>query len=239
MLSKYNLYVGYIVNSDGDYDVFEIEDPTGIQDEITVGSDGYFIGAVDFTDTGGVYAGSTVEYYVRNYGSYLSSLGLKNFNSRLITKDELESLGCEQWVSYSCDSAPSWVYSTAYWSGTDDGGGYLWGVDSNGSYGEAIYEYLNDRGVRPVIEVASGEVIDLLTFTINGILYYASEGMTWEEWIESDYNTLSLVCDSNGYVSTETGNRILNDNVEVLSTNKVITNGEYAYSMHSSGGSVE
>lgn len=32
----------------------------------------------------------------------------------------------------------------------------------------------------------------LIEFTIDGISYYAEEGMTWSEWVNSGYNTLSL-----------------------------------------------
>lgn len=32
----------------------------------------------------------------------------------------------------------------------------------------------------------------LITFTINGITYQAINGMTWEEWTNSEYNTRSF-----------------------------------------------
>ena len=32
--------------------------------------------------------------------------------------------------------------------------------------------------------------LNLITFAINGTEYYAEDGMTWEQWVESEYNTL-------------------------------------------------
>lgn len=29
----------------------------------------------------------------------------------------------------------------------------------------------------------------LITFTFNSVTYYAEDGMTWEEWVNSEYNT--------------------------------------------------
>lgn len=32
----------------------------------------------------------------------------------------------------------------------------------------------------------------IITFTIEGVSYYAEEGMTWEEWVNSEYNTINF-----------------------------------------------
>ena len=32
--------------------------------------------------------------------------------------------------------------------------------------------------------------IKLITFTIDGVTYQAEPGMTWEEWVNSKYNTI-------------------------------------------------
>ena len=34
----------------------------------------------------------------------------------------------------------------------------------------------------------------IITFTIDGIEYNGEEGMTWAQWVESDYNTIGLFC---------------------------------------------
>ena len=33
----------------------------------------------------------------------------------------------------------------------------------------------------------------LITFTIDGTTYQAIDGMTWEEWVNSEYNTRSFL----------------------------------------------
>lgn len=35
----------------------------------------------------------------------------------------------------------------------------------------------------------------LISFTIDGTTYQAEEGMTWGEWVESDYNTDGYIVD--------------------------------------------
>lgn len=52
-------------------------------------------------------------------------------------------------------------------------------------------------------------LIKLITFTVDGIEYQAEEGMTWEEWVNSDYNTDnfyisgSLTYKDNKYISNQ------------------------------------
>lgn len=41
----------------------------------------------------------------------------------------------------------------------------------------------------------------LITFTIDGTTYQAIDGMTWEEWVNSTYNT-------KGYVANTTDDRV-------------------------------
>jgi hypothetical protein len=42
-------------------------------------------------------------------------------------------------------------------------------------------------------EDVSGE---LITFTVGGAEYQAEEGMTWGEWVETNYNTSGYYCNS-------------------------------------------
>lgn len=46
-----------------------------------------------------------------------------------------------------------------------------------------------------------------ITFTIGGTTYYAEEGMTWGEWVDSEYNTggfyLGYISGWNGIVTTD------------------------------------
>jgi hypothetical protein len=42
----------------------------------------------------------------------------------------------------------------------------------------------------------------MITFTVDGVTYQAEEGMTWGEWLESEYNTLGATIDVN-YTTTD------------------------------------
>ena len=90
---------------------------------------------------------------IENYRIYLESKGVTIEEARPIKLEELESLGCSR-SSYSCSSAPSWVCSTSYWSGSSDANGSVWGVGSDGSFGRSAYNYDFALGVRPVIIIS-------------------------------------------------------------------------------------
>ena len=161
MLAKYNLYVGGECNNDW---IAYGAEATGKQDSNMLGFvSGQTIrkGTTKFSNTNYwsstvssypayVYdSNSTLYSYVENYKTYLSTLGVTPTEARLITKEELETLGCS---GTSCKSAPSWVYATTYWSGlaTSD---YVWSVYSIGSFDIDSYSNTNSYGCRPVIVI--------------------------------------------------------------------------------------
>ena len=165
MLAKYNLLVGNSV--DENRNVTPLSNPTGIQDETAKGcvnGSTVCIGTVPFAEDfdqlkGLTYEGSIVEGYVNNYVSYLESLGINISDVRLITKDELEKLGCSS-ENFSCIEALSWVYSTHYWTGIIYNSQF-WGTEVDGVMGEYIgSRSYNDNsyfGVRPVITISKSE----------------------------------------------------------------------------------
>ena len=57
---------------------------------------------------------------------------------------------------------------------------------------ELTENLLNENGVSFEFEIDMNwvEYDNTFTFTIDGINYKAEDGMTWEEWVETDYNTL-------------------------------------------------
>ena len=165
MLSKYNLYVGGEYNSGwtayGD-------EATGIQDSNMLGfvsgqtirkgttmfsNTNYWSSTVSSYPTYVYDSNSTLYSYVENYKTYLSTLGVTPTEARLITKEELEGLGCIV-SSNSCSSAPSWVYSTTYWSGSAYSSNYVGIVSSNGDFRSDNYSFSNNHGCRPVITIS-------------------------------------------------------------------------------------
>lgn len=75
----------------------------------------------------------------------------------------------------------------------------------------------------------------LINFTINGTAYQAEEGMTWEQWCNSSYNT-------DGYYVREDG--VITNNVyfvgtpagHVSSTDTIVSDYSYAGSGAGGGG---
>ena len=62
----------------------------------------------------------------------------------------------------------------------------------------------DQRGAWKQIADASGRVLwklankVIISFVVDGVTCQAEEGMTWGEWIESDYNTMGVYLDSYG-----------------------------------------
>lgn len=173
LLSKYNLHVGYkfAAPSGGT----ALTNPTGIQDSTAIGTfsgnsaDNPVIGGIPFSSSNywhipmntsyPAYAyakGSTAYSHVENYKSYLEGLGATIEEARLISKEELVSLGCSV-GNLGCSSAPSWVYATSYWTGTADTNQTILCVTSSADLPSYTYAIPYFYGVRPVIEISADE----------------------------------------------------------------------------------
>ena len=166
LLSMYNLYVGN--QYDDDNGVVSLVNPSGKQSEIARGCfDGYsvdnpIIGVTAFSSDSqkgtnySDYNGSIVEGYVNNYKTMLESdYDVDIVEARLITKDELtsEEIGCSA-EDFTCSNAPSFIYSTTYWSGSVYSTDFVWRVRSNGRFNGNYYSYDDYIGVRPVIVIS-------------------------------------------------------------------------------------
>ncbi len=101
---------------------------------------------------GTTYLKSIAKRYVDNYNTYLIAQGITPTETRLITYDELESLGCSS-ENRNCSDAPSWVYSTSYWTGTVSGRG-VWGVRNDSDFVSAMNGLKDTFGIRPVIIIS-------------------------------------------------------------------------------------
>ena len=202
MLAKHNLYVGGEYNSS--WTAYG-EEATGKQDSTMLGyvsSGKPYNGTIKFSNTNYwlstvssypayVYdSNSTLYSYVENYKTYLSTLGVTPSEARLITYEELTTLGCS---GSSCKTAPSWVYATSYWSGSANFADYVWIVNSSGFFDGGNYNSDITFGVRPVITISKKEIREHILFTIDGDTYHAEEGMTWGDWVNSSYDTRGFV----------------------------------------------
>ena len=95
---------------------------------------------------------------VQNYKTYLkNTLGKTSVEARLITYEELISLGCII-GERTCTSAPSWVYSTTYWTASAGTSDSVCRVGSNGSFGDNTFVYSRIYGLRPVITISKSDI---------------------------------------------------------------------------------
>lgn len=160
MLAKYNLYVGNecgtALNSCTSYG----EEATGIQDSTMLGwgSTSPYRGVIEFSNVSCNYSGSIVEGYVNNYHSYLITQNITPIETRLISFDELTTLGCschEGFVEIcSCEDSYNWTYTTTYWTGTCVDSSYVWEVNRFGGMSKYDYTFNDQVGVRPVITIS-------------------------------------------------------------------------------------
>ncbi len=103
---------------------------------------------------------STLYEPVQNYKTYLkNTLKKTSVDARLITYNELISLGCSRNdYGYYCKSAPSWVYSTRYWTASACTNTRMWNVNQDGYLGDSTYNYPLYYGLRPVITINKNEI---------------------------------------------------------------------------------
>ena len=94
---------------------------------------------------------------LENYKAYLkNTLGKSSIITKLMTYDDLKSLGCEE---RTCASAPSWIYSTNYWTSTANQSNHIIQVSLGNDvdsppYMDSSYLY----GLRPVITIKKSEL---------------------------------------------------------------------------------
>ena len=95
---------------------------------------------------------------LENYKAYLiNTLGKTSIDARLITYEEIVSLGCTKNV-WTCESAPSWVYSTDYWTASASYSYIVRGVYSNGRFGGGEFDISGLFGLRPVITISKSDI---------------------------------------------------------------------------------
>ena len=106
-----------------------------------------------------VYDSNSLLYApVQNYKTYLkNTLGKTSIDARLITYEELISLGCSG-NNYSCTSATSWVYSTSYWTASAYNYRYVWYVLSNVHFDGSFFDVPGLYGLRPVITISKSDI---------------------------------------------------------------------------------
>ena len=173
MLAKYNLYVGEICTAASTCTA--IENPTGIQNSTAIGKKldesnkiiYPMIGITTFSNNitwNGINGKlhptyneqSSLYKYVDDYSTYIKELYVDVIEMRIINPEDYEKMGC---VAPSCTTAPSWFYSTSYWTGVGYFMQYPYNivVSSANKTETTRYSQKNGYGVRPVIVIQKTE----------------------------------------------------------------------------------
>lgn len=68
-----------------------------------------------------------------------------------------------------------------------------------------------------------------IQFNIDEVTYYAKSGMSWEEWINSNYNTDNYYITDNTYINKSIRSWVFDSNYyHIIKTDLIIANEEYA-----------
>lgn len=118
-----------------------------------------------------------------------------------------------------------------------------WSSLSDGSHNITIVAKADgyaDSKPSAAVSVGKGPAVTLINFTIAGTSYQAEEGMTWEEWVNSSYNTdgyyisdIYVLKGANQHVSTQNKDNSL---FYVVSGDLIIDGSTYYVVGGSSGG---
>lgn len=96
--------------------------------------------------------------------------------------------------------------------------------------------FTSDPSINTTYYGAWGAVTNLISFTIAGTSYQAEEGMTWEEWVNSSYNTDGYYIDGT-YIANSKGRIYTSSSYKtpVVNTDIIVSGHEY-YNSGSGGG---
>ena len=108
--------------------------------------------------TGNIFNSNSSLYTpLENYKTYLTNtLGKTSATLKIITFDDLVSLGCDR-STYICENAPSWVYSSSYWTQSLMNSYSIGVVTFYGEFSTSSYDNYW-LGLRPVITIKKSEL---------------------------------------------------------------------------------
>ena len=156
--------------------------------------------------------------YINEYVKYLKQeTGDLNLSGDLATINSLRTLGCEGlaydylWTGQeTCSNSRhvSWIVNGQDWwlkNADSDNLHAVWNVYGNGNINTKTYNYTS--GIRPLITVSkkaleNDYIVFYHDYIVTGIsvdynTFIALNGMTWSEWVDSEYNTIGATVDSN------------------------------------------
>lgn len=184
-----------------------------------------------------------VKTYVNQYSSYLKSLVNDEYlKVDLISLSQLKKLGCslisDPDLYGKCDSSPhsAWLINgNDWWTKTAISSEDFYVVNNsdidNQYFRDDAAESFGKYGVRPVVTISKDYInMKKIIFVISSdsdYIYYANEGMTIKDWVNSSYNTDGYYYAA-GYLYEPSGVRKVSINSGTLITedlNIILTQG--------------
>ena len=160
LLTKYNLYVGYIINGGKTSDQTEITNSKGIQSSNAIGyaTTGYpYYGTIAFstenywgslTEVTFIYNNQSLLYsHVENYKTYMKSLGVDVKEASLASKAQTDEF--KNYANFN---------PTSFWLGSASGTNPIRYRSDGGSYNAFVYSNKTHNGVRPIIVIPLSDV---------------------------------------------------------------------------------
>ena len=136
---------------------------------------------------------------------------------------DLKKLGCNTEEDYNANGENTcknsqykdWLINGQGWwtrSAVSNGIGLdIFNVTSSGEFFISYYNEIDYPGIRPTITISIDALENptpLIKFYIADTTYYAVEGMTWGDWLDSKYNTTGYYITKKGteeYIRSEDG----------------------------------
>lgn len=115
---------------------------------------------INGTISGTINEDSSIKPYVDSYALMLD-LGEDLISTSLITKEQLEKLGCSSTTNDCTLSGYEWLYNTTYWTSSyfEGSPSIVFRIISGGFFGSSYANYDNNTGLRPVITILKSKII--------------------------------------------------------------------------------
>ena len=174
-----------------------------------------------FLNASAVYSENTIQANA-DYSVIGGSTALISFTIDGVTYKATSDMTWNEWVESDYNTANVYIIDRSVLIGNDS----LLFLNASAVYSENTIQANTDYSV-------IGGSTTLISFTIDGITYKATSGMTWNEWIDSDYNADGFWVDEDTSCVRPNGEdtsicaHTLPDGVEVKSDEEITASGSY------------
>lgn len=188
-------------------------------------------------------------YYITYRGSDTTGVFQRLNTNRIMLNNTSPTIFALGNSSYFTDTSPR-AYTNYYYSSTSkidayDGYNTKKEVEQSSELGVLLRSIIITKTYEEMVEANGAEVVDMflnylsknatkrnvniIGLQIGGVYYVAEEGMTWAEWVDSQYNTGGYINNGSGITKGDNGYVNITETV-VPPTEVIIANQNYSYS---------